>query len=406
MFGQAAWFLCAASGGADIMKIAAIRTIALSAPVDPPYASASGVQSRRGGLLVEVETDTGIVGIGEAGLGGGATATVIAKDLAPMLVGEDPLMIEGLWQRMFARTRQYGRRGVVMQGISGIDIALWDIAGKVAKMPVYQLLGACRDRVEAYASGGFYQEGKSAADLAGEAEGYRARGFRGMKMKIGRNPSTQTHLRELIGNKGFCEVDPEEDLARVAAVRQALGPHAKLMVDVNCAWSPAFAIEMGRAMEPYNLYWIEEPVATDDIEGSARVADALATPIAGYETEMGLYAFRELISRGAVDIVQLDIAWSGGFSEGRRIAAYAGAHHRMVAPHAFAGAVLLVASLHFAAAIPNGLVLEWDQNPNAIRDELLKEPLRLESDGTVKVPERPGLGIELDRGAVERYRVG
>jgi L-alanine-DL-glutamate epimerase-like enolase superfamily enzyme len=388
------------------MKIAAIRTIALSAPVDPPYASASGVQSRRGGLLVEVETDTGIVGIGEAGLGGGATATVIAKDLAPMLVGEDPLMIEGLWQRMFARTRQYGRRGVVMQGISGIDIALWDIAGKAAKMPVYQLLGACRDRVEAYASGGFYQEGKSAADLAGEAEGYRARGFRGMKMKIGRNPSTQTHLRELIGNKGFCEVDPEEDLARVAAVRQALGPHAKLMVDVNCAWSPAFAIEMGRAMEPYNLYWIEEPVATDDIEGSARVADALATPIAGYETEMGLYAFRELISRGAVDIVQLDIAWSGGFSEGRRIAAYAGAHHRMVAPHAFAGAVLLVASLHFAAAIPNGLVLEWDQNPNAIRDELLKEPLRLESDGTVKVPERPGLGIELDRGAVERYRVG
>jgi L-alanine-DL-glutamate epimerase-like enolase superfamily enzyme len=388
------------------MKIAAIRTIALSAPVDPPYASASGVQSRRGGLLVEVETDSGIVGIGEAGLGGGATATVIDKDLAPMLVGEDPLMIEGLWQKMFARTRQYGRRGVVMQGISGIDIALWDIAGKVAKLPVYKLLGACRDRVEAYASGGFYQEGKTAADLAGEAEGYRARGFKGMKMKVGRNPSTQTHLRELIGNKGFCEVDPSEDLARVAAVRQALGPHAKLMVDVNCAWSPAFAIEMGRAMERYNLYWIEEPVATDDIEGSARVADALATPIAGYETEMGLYAFRELISRGAVDIVQLDIAWSGGFSEGRRIAAYAGAHHRMVAPHAFAGAVLLVASLHFAAAIPNGLVLEWDQNPNAIRDELLKEPLRLESDGTVKLPERPGLGIELDRSAVERYRVG
>ena len=159
-------------------------------------------------------------------------------------------------------------------------------------------------------------------------------------------------------------------------------------------------------MEPYNLYWIEEPVATDDIDGSAEVADALHTPIAGYETEVGLYGFRELIGRGAVDIVQLDIAWSGGFSEGRRIAAYAQAHHRMVAPHAFAGAVLLVASLHFAAAIPNGLVLEWDQNPNALRDELLKEPLKLESDGTVRLPERPGLGIELDRAAVERYRVG
>jgi L-alanine-DL-glutamate epimerase-like enolase superfamily enzyme len=388
------------------MKIAAIRTIALSCKVDPPYASAAGVQSRRGGLLVEIETDEGIVGIGESGLGGGATATVIEKDLAPMLIGEDPLMIEGLWQRMFARTRQYGRRGVVMQAISGIDIALWDIAGKVARMPVYKLLGACRDRVEAYASGGFYQEGKSASDLAGEAEGYRARGFKGMKMKIGRNPSTQTHLRELTGNASFCEVEPEEDLARVAAVRHALGPHAKLMVDVNCAWSPAIAIEMGRAMELSKLYWIEEPVATDDIEGSAAVAAALATPIAGYETELGLYGFRELIGRGAVDIVQPDLAWSGGFSECRRIAAYAQAHHRMVAPHAFASAVNLVAALHFAAAIPNGLLLEWDQNPNAIRDELLKEPLRLESDGTVKLPERPGLGIELDRAAVERYRVG
>ena len=114
-----------------------------------------------------------------------------------MLIGEDPLLIEGLWQKMFARTRQFGRRGIVMNAISGIDIALWDIAGKVAKLPVYRLLGACRDRVEAYASGGFYQEGKSIDDLAGEAEGYRARGFHGMKMKIGRNPSTQTHLRHL-----------------------------------------------------------------------------------------------------------------------------------------------------------------------------------------------------------------
>src|SRR5207253_541484 len=351
------------------MKIAAIRTIALSCPCDPPYASAAGVQSRRGALLVEIETDSGITGIGEAGVGGGVTATVIEKDLAPLLIGEDPLLIEFLWQKMFARTRQYGRRGVVMQAISGIDIALWDIAGKIAKLPVYRLLGACRDRVEAYASGGFYQEGKSAADLAGEAEGYRDRGFKGMKMKIGRNPSTQTHLRHLVDHAELCQVEPEEDIARVAAVRRALGPQAKLMADVNCAWSPSFAIEMGRALEPYKLYWIEEPVATDDIDGSARVADALATPIAGSETEIGLYGFRELITRGAIDIVQPDIAWAGGFSECRRIAALAQAHHLMVAPHAFASAVTLAASLHFIASIPNGLVLEFDQNPNRPRDE-------------------------------------
>jgi len=321
-----------------------------------------------------------------------------------MLIGEDPLLIEGLWQKMFARTRQYGRRGIVMNAISGIDIALWDIAGRVARLPLYRLLGGCRDRIEAYASGGFYQEGKSVDDLAGEAEGYRARGFKGMKMKIGRNPSTQSHLRHLVENAELCEVEPEEDIARVAAVRRALGSRAKLMVDVNCAWSPAMAIQMGRALEPYDLYWIEEPVATDDIDGSAMVAAALATPIAGYETEIGLYGFRELITRGAVDVVQPDLAWAGGFSECRRIAAVAQAHHRMVAPHAFAGAVLLAASLHFIASIPNGLVLEFDQNPNGLRDELLKEPIRIDGDGMIKLPERPGLGIELDRASVERYR--
>ncbi len=321
-----------------------------------------------------------------------------------MLIGEDPLLIEGLWQKMFARTRQFGRRGIVMNAISGIDIALWDIVGKIAKFPLYRLLGACRDRVEVYASGGFYQEGKVIADLAAEAEGYRAHGFKGMKMKVGRNPSTQTDLRHLVDHAELCQVEPEEDIARVAAVRHALGPRAKLMVDVNCAWSPSFAIEMGRAFEPYKLYWIEEPVATDDIDGSARVADALATPIAGYETEIGLYGFRELITRGAVDIVQPDLAWAGGFSECRRIAALAHAHHRMIAPHAFASAVTLAASLHYIASIPNGLVLEFDQNPNGLRDDLLKEPLRIESDGTIRLPERPGLGIELDLGAVERYR--
>src|SRR5215470_139044 len=268
------------------------------------------MQARRGSLLVEVETDERVIGIGEAGVGGGVARDVVEKVLRPMLIGEDPLLIEALWQKMFARTRQFGRRGVVMNAISGIDIALWDIAGKVAKLPLYRLLGACRDRVEAYASGGFYQEGKSIDDLAGEAEGYRARGFKGMKMKIGRNPSTGSHLRHLVDCAELCEVDPEEDIARVAAVRRALGPSAKLMVDVNCAWSPAFAIEMGREMAPYKLFWIEEPVMTDDIDGSARVADALDTAIAGYETEIGLYGFRKLIARRAVDIVQPDLAWA------------------------------------------------------------------------------------------------
>src|ERR1700730_17546621 len=254
------------------MKIVDIRTIPLSYRCEPPYGSAGGMQARRGALLVEIETDERVIGIGEAGVGGGSTRDVIEKQLRPMLIGEDPLMIEGLWQKMCARPRQFGRRGIVMNAISGIDIALWDIAGKVAKLPLYRLLGGCRDRVEAYASGGFYQEGKGVDELAGEAEGYLARGFKGMKMKIGRNPSTQTHLRHLAEHAELCEVEPEEDIARVAAVPKALGPHAKLMIDVNCAWSPAMAIRMGRAREPYDLYWIEEPGAAADNGSRARGA--------------------------------------------------------------------------------------------------------------------------------------
>jgi len=161
---------------------------------------------------------------------------------------------------------------------------------------------------------------------------------------------------------------------------------------------------MGRALEPQNLYWIEEPVATDDIKGSAEVARALGTAIAGYETEIGAYGFRELITQRAVDIIQPDIAWAGGFTECRRIAAFAYVYNMMVAPHAFSSAITLVASMHLLASIPNGLLLEFDQNPNALRAELLQEPISAE-DGFVKLPERPGLGVALDPEVIERYRV-
>ncbi len=389
------------------MKITDVRTIPLSYRCAKPYMSAAGGQVARNALLVEVETDTGLIGLGEAGSAGGplaSTQVVVELELKPLLLGEDPLLIEYLWQKMFQRTRQHGRRGIVMHAISGIDIALWDLAGKVAHLPLYRLLGAYRDQVEAYASGGFYQEGKDIAALAEEAGSYVSQGYRAMKMKIGRNPSTQTNLREMLAMHDKCVVSLEEDLARVEAVRRVLGREAKLMVDINCAWSPALAIQMGRAMEPQNLYWIEEPVATDDIKGSAEVARALGTAIAGYETEIGAYGFRELITQRAVDIIQPDIAWAGGFTECRRIAAFAHVYNMMVAPHAFSSAITLVASMHLLASIPNGLLLEFDQNPNALRAELLQEPISPEG-GFVKLPERPGLGVALDPEVVERYRV-
>lgn len=390
------------------MHIADVRTIPLSYRCATPYASAAGAQVARNALVVEIETDTGLIGIGEAGSAGGplaSTQVVVEQEMKPLLLKEDPLRIEYLWQKMFQRSRQHGRRGIVMHAISGIDMALWDIAGKVAKLPLYRLFGAYKDKVEAYASGGFYQEGKDIAALVEEAETAVAQGYQAMKMKIGRNPSTQSNLREMLPHSDMCVVSLEEDLARVAAVRQALGPEAKLMVDVNCAWSPALAIQMGKAMEPYNLYWIEEPVATDDIRGSAEVAHALGTAISGYETEVGLYGFRELITQKAIDIVQPDLAWAGGFTECRRIAALAHAYNMMLAPHAFSSAILLVAAMHLLASIPNGLILEFDQNPHALREELLKEPITADQDGFVALPDRPGLGIELDPVAIERYRI-
>ena len=203
------------------MKILDVRTIPLSYRCEQPYISAAGGQVARNTLLVEIETDTGLVGLGEAGSAGGplaSTQVVVEQELKPLLLGEDPLLIEYLWQKMFQRTRQHGRRGIVMHAISGIDIALWDIAGKVAQLPVYRLLGAYRDTVEAYASGGFYQEGKDVAALVEEAGSYLSQGYRAMKMKIGRNPSTRTNLRELLAAHDQCVVSLEDDLARVEAV--------------------------------------------------------------------------------------------------------------------------------------------------------------------------------------------
>ncbi len=211
-------------------------------------------------------------------------------------------------------------------------------------------------------------------------------------------------MRSLTADPELGQVTVAEDLARVAAVRKALGPEPRLMLDANCAWSPSVAIAMGKAFEPYDIFWIEEPVATDDIDGSAEVARALPMAIAGYETEHGLYGYRELITRRAIDIAQPDLAWSGGFSECRRIAALAQAHNMMVAPHSFSSAVLLAASLHFTASIPNGLIVEFDRTEHALRDELLRERITPDGNGMVRLSDAPGLGIALDPAAVDRYR--
>jgi D-arabinonate dehydratase len=390
------------------MRVTDVSVIALSYPCPVPMADAIHYMPARNALLVQVHTDEGIVGLGEAAAYGGplsVTAALVRDELRPLLLGQDPFQVERLWQRLFVATHQHGRRGAVLMAISGVDIALWDIIGQATHTPLYRILGAYRDEVQAYASGGFYAEGKDASTLAAEAAGYVAAGFSHVKIKVGRNPEALLNPLRDMPQSDFAVTSIEEDLRRVHAVREAIGRDVKLMVDANNAWTAATALMMMREMALDDIYWLEEPVATDDVRGSAEVARALDVPVAGYETETAVYGFRDLIAAGAVDIVQPDVTWSGGITECRRIAALAHAYRLPCIPHVFSSAVSLVANLHFIASLPNGRLLEFDRNPNPLRRELFNEEIEIDRRGFVAVPQRPGLGVTLNMATVEKYRV-
>lgn len=370
------------------MKITDVKVTGLSYRLEKPIYSAYHYIPTRDCIIVEVFTDEGLVGIGEAGYAGGpvqSTMAVLEKELAPMVIGEDPQAIEKIWNKIYLTSIAHGRRGIIMHAISGLDIALWDLAGKIAGMPTYRLLGYFRDKVPAYASGGFYSEGKGVTELAAEASSGVAEGFKAFKMKIGRLPSIK------------------DDMKRVQAVRDALGPDIGLMVDANSIWDVPTALKWIKPLEELDVRWIEEPVCVDDVEGSARIAAATSIPIAGYEQESNRLGFRDLILHGGVQFVQPNSVRVGGISEVRKIAALAAMWHRPCYPHSFSSAVCILANLHVLASIPNGGELEYDRNPNPLREELNIHKLEIE-DGVVKLPERPGLGIELNPDTVEKYR--
>jgi L-alanine-DL-glutamate epimerase-like enolase superfamily enzyme len=385
-----------------------VTTIKLRFPMTTAMADAIHYMPDRPALLVQVHTDEGIVGLGEAAAYGGfleSTEAIITGELRRTILGQDPFSVEKLWQMMATRAHQRGRRGMLMMAISGIDIALWDIIGQATHTPLYRLLGGYRDTLSAYASAGFYAENKDLHALEEEVGGYAERGFGCIKIKVGRQPETLLNpLREMAA-ADYATVTFEEDVARVLAVRKAIGPRVKLALDANNAWTPSQALTFMQRVEDQDIYWLEEPVATEDLDGSALVAHQLTTPVSGYETETGLSGFRELITHHAVDIVQPDVIWSGGISECRKIAAVAQAYNLPVIPHVFSSAVSTIANMHFIASIPNGSWLEWDQNPNALRSDLFEEALVLDGEGRVRLPERPGLGVKLKQDTLDRYRI-
>ncbi|MCG6928955.1 MAG: mandelate racemase/muconate lactonizing enzyme family protein [Desulfofustis sp.] len=391
------------------MNIADVRTIPVEVRLPEPVYDANYTMATKPALLVEVETDRGLVGLGEAAHFGGpmaSTAQVIEHELRDYLIGQDAGNIEYLWEKMHRRAYKHARGGIVIAAISGIDIALWDLRGQQAGMPLWKLLGGYRSRVPAYATGGFYAEGKGIKELVEEMQRYVEHGFKAVKMKVGRNPGIELSPLRVMDNRGRCEVSLAQDLERVAAVREAIGPNILLMVDANGAWDVATAVKMGRAMEPYDIYWYEEPVWPDDVSGSAEVAQKVGIAIAGYETcSYGMVDFENYIRRRAVHFVQPDVAWAGGLTESLKIAHLAQAANLPFAPHIHGSAVAVAAAVHLLGAVRNGSMAEMVFPAHTLMTDLVKEPLEVNNDGIIELTEKPGLGMELDPDVLEKVRV-
>ncbi|HEX3303820.1 MAG TPA: mandelate racemase/muconate lactonizing enzyme family protein [Thermomicrobiales bacterium] len=388
------------------MKITDVTTIKLTYQLDRAMADAIHYMPARPTLLIQVHTDGGFTGLGEAAAYGGSLESMeaVLSDLRQTVLGQDPFTVERLWSRMATQAHQRGRRGMLMMGISGIDIALWDIIGQATKTPLYRLLGGYRDTIDAYASAGFYARDKDAKELAEEVGGYVERGFRTVKIKVGRNPDVMLNPLHDMNVRDYATTPFEEDIERVRAASKAAGK-AKLAIDANNAWTAPVALRFMRAISDIQIAWLEEPVPTEDLAGSAEIARVLDTPVAGYETETGLPGFRNLITNRAVDIVQPDVIWTGGITETRKVAALAQAFHLPVIPHVFSSAVSSIANMHLIAALPNAGLLEFDQNPNPLRSELFEEPIRVDENGQVHLPEGPGLGVCLNQATIDKYRI-
>ena len=375
------------------MKIAAIETFDLTCPLERPFGWSQGWLDQRSTTLVKVTADDGLVGWGE-----GAAASLIDGLLAPLLIGQDPMDRAGLWERMF-HALYNGNNAVGLAGsaLSALDIALWDLAGKATGLPICALLGGkVRDKVAVYATGLYYTEGEFPDRLLDEARGYVAAGFKGMKTKVG-------------------GLSIAEDVARVRALRDAIGPDIHLMVDANEAYNATTAIRIGHKLADLDLVWFEEPVNAQDLDAYLEVKAALPMAIAGGENLRTRYEFKPYLTRRAYDIVQPDIMHCGGITEMQRICAMANACGIQINPHVWGSPVMIAATLHLAATLPpcpparnaqpymQEPVMEFDRTPSAIRQELCAVPFDQE-DSFVRVPTEPGLGIEVDEGVVERLR--
>ncbi|KUO48803.1 MAG: mandelate racemase [Desulfitibacter sp. BRH_c19] len=343
-------------------------------------------------VIVRIHTDEGIIGVGEADSSPYIVNAIIntpsshsaSRGIKEVLIGEDPLEIELLWEKLYKETIYYGRRGVGIHALSAIDIALWDIAGKYYGVPICKLLGGCyRNKVKAYSSvlmpEDEYEVEKKAAYFAEQ-------GYLGLKFGWG-----------ALGK------DDKLDIKLVKAVRRAIGDTLSLQIDIGMEWkTAAHAIEMCRRMEEFNLFWIEEPLSPDDIEGYRKLKEKVYQNIAAGEELTTRFEFWNLMDQGKVDIIQPDISRCGGITEAKRIAQLAEFKSTMLVPHGFSTGILVAASLHFLAAQPNGELMEFCRSGSPLNSDLLVEPIKFE-DGHLSIPTGSGLGIELNEEVLNKY---
>ena len=366
------------------MKISDIKTIRLRAtiPTDGQVFSRSGVRNIRSATLVQVDTDEGIPGIGSCSGNGELIEVIVAKVLKPLLIGMDPTEIDDIWDKAYVRGghKEFGSRGIGVVALSGIDIALWDILGKARGVPLYQLLGGKRrDKVPVYATALYPEE---PSKVARRARGFAEQGFHGVKIKVG--------------------FDLDQDIRIVRAVRQELGKEFVVMTDANQGYTVDVALKAADAFADCGAYWLEEPLFVEDIEGHAVLREKGRMPVAVGENLHTRYAFENFIARDAVDFIQPDVARCGGITEIRKITALAAEHKVPVSFHTWGDGVALAASVHLSAALQNCIVMELDYTYNPLREELLREPFKVQN-GYLIPPEKPGLGIELNPGALEQF---
>ncbi|MFF3402912.1 mandelate racemase/muconate lactonizing enzyme family protein [Streptomyces sp. NPDC002659] len=383
------------------LRIAKIEALALSASFDDLYdspkdvpdwlrfpASSHLVLPRRGqyATLVKVHAEDGSVGIGECyGLPSPqVTATVVATVLAPLLIGQDALATTAVWERLYQGQAAGGHnRGFYLEALAGIDLALWDLRGKLAGVPVHRLLGGpVRERIDCYASPVALHA--DPADSARQALGFVEDGFRALKVKIGRGERT--------------------DRAHLTAVREAVGDDIEILTDANCAYDLDQATRVGTVLHDLGIHWFEEPLQVDDLANLGELRRRTGLTIVNGETHFTRFDQRESLLHHAIDVFMPNVARCGGITEATRIAALASAFHVDIAPHGVGSGVSLCAALQLCAATPNLRTYEYNRLPNPIRERILTNPPEFR-DGALFVPQGPGLGAEVDDAVVDRYTI-